>query len=176
MVVPSAPETDIAPGIYGSGTTIKINKKEATTYYYTLDGTTPSEESNVYVDGILLSVDKENTVEQYIIKVIAVKDGISSEVSTFAYIVSDVPVITCEQELFKIYNLDEEAIFIVAGYSGEKLNDVKIIPLSQNSQITLASTGLDTSKSNTIKAFLWKDLQTLFPLCRNIEMSISKEE
>ena len=176
MVVPSAPETDIAPGIYGSGTTIKINKKEATTYYYTLDGTTPSEESNVYVDGILLSVDKENTVEQYTIKVIAVKDGISSEVSTFAYIVSDVPVITCEQELFKIYNLDEEAIFIVAGYSGEKLNDVKIIPLSQSSQITLASTGLDTSKSNTIKAFLWKDLQTLLPLCRNIEMSISKEE
>jgi hypothetical protein len=92
------------------------------------------------------------------------------------YIISDVPVITCDQELFKIYNLEEEAIFIVAGYSGEKLNDVKIIPLSQSSQITLASTGLDTSKSNTIKAFLWKDLKTLLPLCRNIEMSISKEE
>jgi hypothetical protein len=152
---------------------IKINQKSNTTYSYTLNG-----ELNFYNSeaGIVLSVDEENSVKQYTLKVIAVKDGVQSEVSTFTFIVSDEPVVTFEKDLFKIDNLEEEAIFIVAGYSGEKLNDVKIIPLSQSSQITLASTGLDTSKSNTIKAFLWKGLQTLLPLCRNIEMSISKEE
>ena len=71
---------------------------------------------------------------------------------------------------------EENDVLMMPYDETEKLNDVKIIPLSQSSQITLASTGLDTSKSNTIKAFLWKDLQTLLPLCRNIEMSISKEE
>ena len=172
-VVPEAPEINLESGIYKSGTVIKINQKSNTTYSYTLNG-----ELNFYNSeaGIVLSVDEENSVKQYTLKVIAVKDGVQSEVSTFTFIVSDEPVVTFEKDLFKIDNLDEEAIFIVAGYSGEKLNDVKIIPLSQSSQITLASTGLDTSKSNTIKAFLWKDLQTLLPLCRNIEMSISKEE
>jgi hypothetical protein len=172
-VVPEAPEINLESGIYKSGTVIKINQKSNTTYSYTLNG-----ELNFYNSeaGIVLSVDEENSVKQYTLKVIAVKDGVQSEVSTFTFIVSDEPVVTFEKDLFKIDNLDEEAVFVVAGYCGNKLNDVKMIPLSQNSKITLEETALNTSESEYVKAFLWKDLQTLRPLCRNIEISINEGE
>ena len=42
---------------------------------------------------------------------------------------------------------EENDVLMMPYDETEKLNDVKIIPLSQSSQITLASTGLDTSKS-----------------------------
>ena len=130
----------------------------------------------LYTDGIMLSVDEENTVKQYTIKIVAVKDGISSEVSTFSFIVTDSPIVTFEKDLFKIDNLDEEAVFAVAGYCGNKLNDVKIIPLSQDSKITLEETNLNTSGCDYIKAFLWKDLQALSQLCKNIQIRINEGE
>ena len=170
-LVPEAPEIDKEPGIYKSGTVIKINEKNNTEYICTING-----ESHSYTDGILLSVDEENSVKQYTIKIVAVKDGISSEVSTFSFVVTDSPIVTFEKDLFKIDNLDEEAVFVVAGYSKNKLNDLKIIPLSQDSKITLEETNLNTSGCDYIKAFLWKDLQTLRPLCRNIEISINEGE
>ena len=172
-VVPEAPEINLESGIYKSGTVIKINQKSNTTYSYTLNG-----ELNFYNSeaGIVLSVDEENSVKQYTLKVIAVKDGVQSEVSTFTFIVSDEPVVTFEKDLFKIDNLDEEAVFVVAGYCGNKLNDVKMIPLSQNSKITLEETNLNTSGCDYIKAFLWKDLQALSPLCKNIEIRINEGE
>ena len=43
---------------------------------------------------------------------------------------------------------EENDVLMMPYDETEKLNDVKIIPLSQSSQIILASTGLDTSKSN----------------------------
>lgn len=172
-VVPEAPEINLESGIYKSGTVIKINQKSNTTYSYTLNG-----ELNFYNSeaGIVLSVDEENSVKQYTLKIIAVKDGVQSEVSTFTFIVSDEPVVTFEKDLFKIDNLDEEAVFVVAGYCGNKLNDVKMIPLSQDSKITLEETALNTSESEYVKAFLWKDLQTLRPLCENIEIRINEGE
>ena len=56
------------------------------------------------------------------------KDGILSEVSTFSFVLSDRPVVTCEKALFNVENLDEEAVFVVASYCENRLNDVKIIP------------------------------------------------
>ena len=170
-LVPEAPEIDKEPGIYKNGTVIKINEKNNTEYICTING-----ESHSYTDGILLSVDEENSVKQYTIKIVAVKDGISSEVSTFSFVVTDSPIVTFGKDLFKIDNLDEEAFFVVAGYSKNKLNDVKMIPLSQNSKITLEETNLNTSGCDYIKAFLWKDLQTLSPLCKNIEIRINEGE
>ena len=172
-VVPEAPEINLESGIYKSGTVIKINQKSNTTYSYTLNG-----ELNFYNSeaGIVLSVDEENSIKQYTLKVVAVKDGVQSEVSTFTFIVSDEPVVTFENDLFKIDNLDEEAVFVVAGYCGNKLNDVKIIPLSQNSKITLEETSLNTSGCDYIKAFLWKNLQTLSPMCENIKISLNEGE
>lgn len=170
-VVPEAPEINLESGIYKSGTVIKINKKNNTEYVCSING-----DPYLYTDGIMLSVDEENTVKQYTIKIVAVKDGISSEVSTFSFIVTDSPVVTFEKDLFKIDNLDEEAVFVVAGYCGNKLNDVKIIPLSQDSKITLEETNLNTSGCDYIKAFLWKDFQALRPLCKNIEIRINEGE
>lgn len=170
-VVPEAPEIDKEPGIYKSGTVIKINKKNNTEYVCSING-----DPYLYTDGIMLSVDEENTVKQYTIKIVAVKDGISSEVSTFSFIVTDSPIVTFGKDLFKIDNLDEEAVFAIAGYCGNKLNDVKIIPLSQDSKITLEETNLNTSGCDYIKAFLWKDLQALSPLCKNIEIRINEGE
>lgn len=162
---PEAPEINIEQGIHRSGVTIKINQNEGVLYYYTLDGTTPDEKSSIYTDEIVLSVEQKNSVKRYTLKIIAVRGNVSSEVSSFSFVVSDVPLVTIEQDVINVKNLDEEAFLIVGSYENDGLIDVKAIPLGQDEVITLAQTGLKTIGTDYVKVFLWKDLNNIAPIC-----------
>ncbi len=175
-VIPVAPTVDTESGVYKSSVKITINKKKDTTYYYTTDGTIPDENSTLYTDdGIVLSPSEQGSIAQYTLKIIAVKDGISSEVSTFCYIVSELPFILSEEDAIIIKNLDEEAVLIVAGYSGNKLCDAKTISMEADAEMTLSEIGLDTNGAEFVKAFLWKDFKTLTPLCESKEIRIPEQ-
>ena len=74
-----APHFSVAEGNLFNPTKVAISTlTEDASIYYTLDGTEPTEASTLYTDSILVSATTT-------IKAIAVKDGVSSEVSTVTY-------------------------------------------------------------------------------------------
>lgn len=74
-----APHFSVAEGSLFNPTKVAISTlTEDASIYYTLDGTEPTEASTLYTDSILVSATTT-------IKAIAVKDGVSSEVSTVTY-------------------------------------------------------------------------------------------
>ena len=75
----SAPEITPSSGNYDEATTITIQAESGAKIYYTTDGTTPTESSNLYTGGF--DMERGNTV----ISAIAVKNGITSSVSTSVY-------------------------------------------------------------------------------------------
>ena len=64
-----------------------------------------------------------------------------------------------------ISGITENCSLIVASYNKEKLVDTKVISVSENTSKLLSQTGLDISGADTVKAFLWKNMQILVPLC-----------
>ncbi len=70
-------------------------------------------------------------------------------------------------------NLNESATLIVASYNGSKLIDIKFVPVSNDCEKTIASTGLTLTKANTIKAFLWRDVSAMMSLCESKSASYS---
>lgn len=64
-----------------------------------------------------------------------------------------------------VSGITENCSLIVASYNKEKLVDTKVISVSENTSKLLSQTGLDISGADTVKAFLWKNMQTLLPLC-----------
>ena len=77
------------------------------------------------------------------------------------------PIITLTPGDVTIENLSEGAILMLASYSGENLVDVKSVPVYADVKITIASTNLNLTNTDTIKAFLWTDLASLIPLCES---------
>ena len=75
------------------------------------------------------------------------------------------PKLTVTNSNVKVETLFEDAVLIVASYKGEKMVDTKIIPVSGACTKSISSTGLNVSNYDEIKAFLWKDLTTLKPMC-----------
>lgn len=74
-----APHFSVAEGSLFNPTKVAISTlTEDASIYYTLDGTEPTDTSTLYTDSILVSATTT-------IKAIAVKDGVSSEVSTVTY-------------------------------------------------------------------------------------------
>lgn len=76
-----------------------------------------------------------------------------------------IPKLTVTNSSVKIETLFEDAVLIVASYKGEKMVDTKIIPVSGACTKSISSTGLNVSNYDEIKAFLWKSLTTLKPMC-----------
>ena len=66
-----------------------------------------------------------------------------------------------------IENLSESATLIVASYNGNRLVDIKTVSVSADGTTTIASMGLSLTNADTIKAFLWKDMLDLVPLCES---------
>ncbi len=59
------------------------------------------------------------------------------------------------------------ATLLVVSYDGQKIVDTKIVNITKSSEVSLASDGLglEFSKGNTIKAFLWNDIDGISPVC-----------
>lgn len=82
----SAPYFNPAPGTYYGPTTVSIHGQEGATVYYTLDGTDPTTSNAIYSEPI-------NITATTTIKAVAVKDGITSEVTTGEYVIQTAPTV-----------------------------------------------------------------------------------
>ena len=71
-----------------------------------------------------------------------------------------------------VSGITEKCSLIVASYNKEKLVDTKVIPILENTSKLISQTGLDISGADTVKAFLWKNMQTLVPLCDSKSVSL----
>lgn len=100
-IYPSAPSFSLAGGTYPTGTTISITASEEVNIYYTLDGTTPSEDSFGYTDAIVLQPGTTT------ITAIAERDGFESDEVTATYIITDEDDITSDVLYKKITSKDE---------------------------------------------------------------------
>ena len=88
-VAPDAPEFSVAAGTYNAPQTVTITAEDGATIYYTLDGNNPTNESNVYSSALTIS-------ETTTLKAIAVKDGLSSAITTATYTIK-LPLTTIDQ-------------------------------------------------------------------------------
>jgi hypothetical protein len=77
-VVPPAPVISVAGATLSGPTQVAIATNAPNTVYYTTDGTTPTTSSNVYTGPI-------NVYYSLTLKAIAVRDGVSSSVSSASY-------------------------------------------------------------------------------------------
>ena len=75
----TSPEISPSSGNYDSATSITITAQSGAKIYYTTDGTTPTESSNLYTGSF--DMERGNTV----ISAIAVKNGVTSSVATAVY-------------------------------------------------------------------------------------------
>ena len=95
------PTANIVSGTYTKNQSIVLSTTtEGAKIYYTLDGTTPTENSSVQLKPIELRGVEGQTV-QYVVKAVAMKDGMfDSEINTFTYTISlpEVTPTTTEQE------------------------------------------------------------------------------
>ena len=78
-VIPSSPEFSVASGTYNSGTVVSLTTLlTGTNIYYTTDGSDPTTTSTPYTSAITLT-------STTTLKAIAVKDGVSSNISEATY-------------------------------------------------------------------------------------------
>lgn len=82
LVLPTAPIISVAGGSLTKPTQVAITSQAETTIYYTTDNSTPTTSSALYSGPI-------NIMFSQTLKAIAVRNGVSSSVSTAAYTISD---------------------------------------------------------------------------------------
>lgn len=81
MTRPAAPTFDVAEGVFDTAFDLHLNTETAeATIYYTTDGSMPTSSSSVYSNKIAIAIGSNVTV-----KAIAVKNGLTSDVSTVTY-------------------------------------------------------------------------------------------
>lgn len=86
-VVPAAPTFTPSPGTYYKVVNISIvSETEGAEIHVTFHGETPTEDSFLLTKGLTLT-------ESYTVKAVAIKDGVSSEVVTGEYIITDEPIV-----------------------------------------------------------------------------------
>ena len=88
-VAPDAPVFSVGTGTYNAAQTVTITAEDGATIYYTLDGNKPTNESDVYSSALTIS-------ETTTLKAIAVKDGLSSAITTATYTIK-LPLTTIDQ-------------------------------------------------------------------------------
>lgn len=111
------------PGVYKSGPQVTLTSTSGATIYYTLDGSTPTENSTVYQGPItIVGADKETVT----IKALAVKAGIpSSPIAELKYTIdANLVVLTDEASIDAVIGemtLKEKASLVVGAGSGTKV-------------------------------------------------------
>ena len=76
--------------------------------------------------------------------------------------------ITLTVQTAAISNLSENAVLVLASYKAGRLIDTRLIDVSPAKlSVTIAETGLVTADVDEIRAFLWKDMTSIRPLCES---------
>lgn len=126
-----APVTLTREGEYNKEIKVYLQAEEGAKIYYTLDGKTPSTESKVYQDGIVIR-DENMESGDYYLSAIAVKDGKRvSEIATFHYSFTRNVVVPDD---VKVNYANGEQILLYA-------SDLYTITLDENSKAHLDADG-----------------------------------
>ena len=138
---PAAPTFDVADGVFDTAFDLHLNTETAeATIYYTTDGNMPTSSSSVYSNKIAIAIGSNVTV-----KAIAVKNGLTSDVSTVTY--------TYDARTTPTFSLSTTSLDL-------KVNEVSsVVTLTTNHDVTPSFTCDDThitltgsDKSYTISA------------------------
>lgn len=136
---PAAPTFDVEGGIFNAAFTLHLSADDGATIYYTTNGDTPTSSSTVYSDGI--SIPAATTT----VKAIAVKSGLTSDVTivTYTYDTRPAPTFTLSAtELNLKVNETSSAVSLTTNSDGE------VTFSCDNAAVTLTGTG----NSRTISA------------------------
>lgn len=123
---PAAPTFDVEEGIFNAAFTLHLSADDGATIYYTTNGDTPTSSSMEYSDGI--SIPAATTI----VKAIAVKSGLTSDVATAAYTYDTRPAPT--------FTLSDTEMTILV------LSDDETITLTTNSDGAVTFTSSDDTK------------------------------
>lgn len=75
-----------------------------------------------------------------------------------AFVFTDGSTVTAEQ-------IDKPCVLIAASYSGDKLTDVKIKNISENTNLTFDEMNLNRQNADSICVMLWNERENMTPLC-----------
>ena len=137
---PEAPTFDVAAGVFDAAFNLHLNSEtDGATIYYTTDGTTPTTSSSAYSDKVAISTATTT------VKAIAVKNGLTSDVSSATY--------TYDARITPTFTLSTTNLDL-------KVNETSsAVTLTTNSDGTVAFTCADahvtltgTGNSRTVKA------------------------
>ena len=77
------------------------------------------------------------------------------------------PSITLTDKYAAVANIESDAVFVLSGYDiYGRITDTVTKKVSSDYSVSIADSGLDISKVKTVKAFLFDDMTTLTPLCK----------
>ena len=85
------------------------------------------------------------------------KNSFTSEKPS-AFVFTDGSTVTAEQ-------IDKPCVLIAASYSGDKLTDVKIKNISENTNLTFDEMNLNRQNADSICVMLWNERENMTPLC-----------
>ena len=136
---PAAPTFDKAAGVFDAAFTLHLaTETDGAAIYYTTDGTTPSNASTLYSTGVSIPAGDDITI-----KAIAVKNGLTSDVSSATY--------TYDSRTTPSFSLSETEVDL-------KVNEVGEISLTTNHDGTITAvssddTHFDVSYNSTTKKY-----------------------
>ena len=94
-----------------------------------------------------------------------------SDIETFVEVPDDVNLMLTNDNV-SLSGLNQTAVLVLASYNTSTLVDIKSFDVSEDTEMTLESTGLETNGANTVKAFLWNSLDGLTPVCAGKSINI----
>ena len=118
---PDAPVFSVGTGTYNAAQTVSITAEEGATIHYTLNGNDPTDKSDVYSSALTIS-------ETTTLKAIAVKDGLSSAITTATYTIK-LPLTTIDQIFAKAKEVDGTATAVeitMGGWTVSGANDKNV--------------------------------------------------
>ena len=118
---PDAPVFSVGTGTYNAAQTVSITAEEGATIHYTLNGNDPTDKSDVYSSALTIS-------ETTTLKAIAVKDGLSSAITTATYTIK-LPLTTIDQIFAKAKEVDGTATAVeitMGGWTVSGVNDKNV--------------------------------------------------
>ena len=77
------------------------------------------------------------------------------------------PGLTLTKSKVTVKNLYESAVLVVASYKEDMLLDIKKMTVSKSCEKTISSMGLNLKNADEIKAFLWKNMSGIKPVCES---------
>ncbi len=186
------PQANVEPGEYDKVITVELSTGNyEDTIYYTLDGSSPLE------NGILYTV-PINISEDAYLQTYTLRNGCISEISEYEYTVTptypfyfsnsltnqDGEIITSDNiadvtkvkmTLSKLHTGDHSGIFLIAFYGADNrliYVNYKTATISEDIDEVEIDITEDVSSSYKVKAFAWKDLSSIQPICDALEENI----